>query len=60
MKQNIKKTLKELWKTFKGMTKENFNSSDAGKIINNQLSYINKEDRDDIKNIFKKLFKSKK
>lgn len=58
--KNIKKFFKELWKVFKGMTKENFNSSDTGKIINNQLSYINKEDRDAIKNIFKKLFKSKK
>lgn len=55
--EKIKKFFKDLWKAFKGMTKENFNKSDTGKIINSQLEWIDEEDKEVIKNKFKKAKK---
>lgn len=57
--EKVKKFFKDLWNTFKKMTKENFNKSDTGKILKSQLEWIDQEDKDAIKHKVLKL-KSKK
>lgn len=54
MKEKIKKFFIELKKAFKGMIKEKMSKSKFRNILNNQLEYIDEEDKAFIKNIFKK------